>query len=166
MFSEDGTIQNDDTMRQYDAEGDKGVKNLKDVMTAMKYLQDSTINTRLIAQKERIATRLRELDQDKLPNWMRKNRNGDYGKWVPLGLENKWNTFVRDKCATARSKAIAHINAHLETLKEGFVTPYHMEQADAQAAAGDTHLRDLIQKIQMLETEWLRYRPISWTNPF
>ncbi|KAJ8123757.1 hypothetical protein ONZ43_g362 [Nemania bipapillata] len=167
MFSGDATIQNEDTMAQYDGDGDRAVKNLKDVMTAMKYLQDGTVATRLRAQKERIAGRLRELDTNKLPNWNRVNRNGGkYGNWVPQDLEGKWNTFMSDKCATARMKAVAHIDEHLGRLVEGFVNDFQKGQADVQAQQGDEHLKNLIEKVEKLQTEWTRYRPISWTNPF
>ncbi|KAI1125321.1 carbohydrate-binding module family 18 [Nemania abortiva] len=167
MFSGDATIQNEDTMAQYDGEGDRGVKNLKDVMTAMKYLQDSTIASRLRAQKERIAARLRELDTNLLPNWNRVNRNGgQYGNWVPQNLEGRWNTFISDKCATARTKAVAHIDEHLGRLVMGFVNDFQKEQAEKQAAQGDMHLKNLIEKVEKLQTEWTRYKPISWTNPF
>ncbi|KAI1490115.1 hypothetical protein F5X96DRAFT_694994 [Biscogniauxia mediterranea] len=142
MFSGDATIQNDDTMTQYDSEGNRAVNNLKDVMTAMKYLQDSTIATRLKAQKERIATRLRDLDT------------------------GRWNTFISDKCATARTKATTHIDAHLGILKESYITDFMKEQAEKQAANGDTDLKNLIERIEKFDTEWTRYKPISWTNPF
>ncbi|KAI0595746.1 carbohydrate-binding module family 18 [Biscogniauxia sp. FL1348] len=167
MFSGDATIQNDDTMAQYVGEGGRAVKNLKDVMTAMKYLQDSTIATRLRAQKERIAARLRDLDTVELPNWRRTKRNGDsYGTWVPVSLEGKWNTFISNKCATARSKAITHIDSYLGILKDGYVTDFKKDQAEKQAAQGDTSLKDLIDKIEKLDAEWTRYKPLSWTNPF
>ncbi|KAI0108999.1 carbohydrate-binding module family 18 [Nemania sp. FL0031] len=167
MFSGDATIQNEDTMAQYDGEGDRGVKNLKDVMTAMKYLQDTTIASRLRAQKERIAARLRELDTNLLPNWNRVNRNGgQYGNWVPLNLEGRWNTFISDKCATARTKAVAHIDEHIGRLVQGFVNDFQKGQAEKQAEAGDEHLKNLIEKVEKLQTEWTRYKPISWTNPF
>ncbi|KAI0877792.1 carbohydrate-binding module family 18 [Hypoxylon argillaceum] len=167
MFSGDATIQNEDTMAQYDGEGDRGLKNLKDVMTAMKYLQDDTIATRLRSQKERIAARLRELDTNLLPNWNRVNKNGGkYGNWVPQNLEGMWNTFVANKCATARTKAVTHIDEHLGRLVEGFVNDFQKGQADVQAQKGDMHLKNLIEKVEKLQTEWTRYRPISWTNPF
>ncbi|GAP85921.1 putative glycosyl hydrolases family 18 protein [Rosellinia necatrix] len=167
MFSEDPTVQGDDTMLQYEGDGDRAVKNLKDVMTAMKYLQDPTIAQRLRAQKERIAERWRELDVNQLPNWDRKNRNGaSYGRWVSQGLEGRWNNFVRDKCATARAKAVAHIDEHLPKLREAYINDFKRGQAEKQAAAGDSTLKNLIEKIEMIETEWMRYKPISWTNPF
>ncbi|ORY64854.1 glycosyl hydrolases family 18 protein-like protein [Pseudomassariella vexata] len=167
MFSGDATIQNDDTMRGYDGDGDRAVKNLKDVMTAMKYLQDSTIASHLLAQKVRIGDRLRDLDTVALPA-MRKTKltGAAYGVWQPMGLEALWNTFMRDKGATARSKAILHIDTHLAILKEGFVNDFKKEQAATQAAQGDTVLQDLIEKIDKLDVEWARYKPNSWTNPF
>ncbi|KAI0399434.1 hypothetical protein F4802DRAFT_589701 [Xylaria palmicola] len=82
MFSKDATIQNEETIDQYEHEGDRAVKNLKDVMTAMKYLQDSTIASRLKAQKERIAARLKELDEGKIPKL-------PSGKWTPQMLETR-----------------------------------------------------------------------------
>lgn len=167
MFSEDATIQNDETMNRYDADGDEAVKNLKHVLTAMRYLQDSTIASRLIEQKDRIGARLKALDEDKLPAMTRTTRTGGtYGTWVPMDLEGKWNTFMRNKGATARSKAVKHIDDHLEILKEHFLTDFMRSQADKQEAAGDTGLKTLIEKIEKLDEEWTAYKPVSWTNPF
>ncbi|KAI0203159.1 carbohydrate-binding module family 18 [Astrocystis sublimbata] len=166
MFNKDPTIQNDDTMKQYEGDGDRAVKNLKDVMTAMKYLQDGTIDTRLRAQKVRIANRLRELEQI-MPTWVRKDTKGQsFGQWQPMGLEGRWNTFIRDKCATARTKAVSHINDHMVNLRNGYVNDYQKDQAKKQSANGDDTLKDLIEKVEKIDAEWTRYRPLSWTNPF
>ncbi|KAJ3571085.1 hypothetical protein NPX13_g5500 [Xylaria arbuscula] len=150
MFSEDPTIQNDDTMLQYEGDGDRAVKNIKDVMTAMKYLQDGTIAQRLRAQKERIAGRFRELDVNQLPNWVRKDLRGN----------SVW------PCVTARAKAVAHIDEHIPKLMEAYINDFKREQAEKQAAAGDMTLKNLIEKIEMIDAEWTRYKPMSWTNPF
>ncbi|KAI1180783.1 carbohydrate-binding module family 18 [Nemania sp. FL0916] len=167
MFSDSPTIQNDDTMTKYEGEGNRAVKNLKDVMTAMKYLQDTTVAQRLKAQKERIAARFKELDTVQLPNWNRKNSRGQaYGQWQPLGLEGKWNTFMRDKGATARSKAVTHIDTYLPMLKDAYVTDFKKGEADKQAQAGDDGLKNLIEKIEKIDAEWARYKPNAWTNPF
>ncbi|KAI0443525.1 carbohydrate-binding module family 18 [Xylaria telfairii] len=168
MFSKDPTIQNESTMDQYEGEGDRAVKNLKDVMTAMKYLQDSTIASRLKAQKERIAARLKALDEDKMPKLNRFLRNTQipYGKWQPQMLETRWNTFISNKCATARTKAITHIDEHLSRLMDAFVNDFQKEQAEKQSKKGDDHLKNLIEKIEKFQAEWARYKPISWTNPF
>lgn len=167
MFSGDPTIQTDDTMLKYEGEGNRAVKNLKDVMTAMKYLQDGTVAQRLTQQKDRIAARFRELDVNQLPNWTRLDSKGKaYGRWQSLGLEGRWNTFIRDKCATARTKAVTHIDDHLPKLREAYISDFKRGEADKQAATGDTGLKDLIEKIEKIEAEWTRYKPISWTNPF
>lgn len=167
MFSGDATIQNDDTMRTYIGGGDRAVKNLKDIITAMRYLQDSTVAATLLRQKQRMAARFKALDEDELPEMVRTTRTGDkYGTWEPMGLEDKWNTFMRDKGATARSKAVKHIDDNLAELKENYLDDFKRSQADKQEAAGDPGLKTLIGKIEKLDEEWTAYKPVSWRNPF
>lgn len=159
-------INKDETMNTYIKSGpDRAVKNMKDVMTAMKYLQDSTINTRLINEKERVAARLKELDEDRMPNFQRKSSDDNWARWTSIGLEGKWNTFIKTQAATARSKAITYMDDNLKSLNEGYVTKYNKEQAEKDTEAGRA-LKTLIEKIEKLDTEWRRYKPISWQNPF
>lgn len=91
-------------------------------MTAMRYLQDGTVAPTLLRQKRRIAARFKALDEDELPDIVKTTRLGDkYGTWEPIGLEAKWNKSIQDKGATARSKAVKHIDDDLAELKENYL---------------------------------------------
>lgn len=96
-------------------------------------------------------------------------RTGDkYGTWESMGLEDKWNTSMRDKGATARSKAVnlKQIGDDLAELKENCVDDFTRSQADKQDAAGDLRPKTLIGDIEKLDKEWRADKPASWRNPF
>ncbi|KAM3079706.1 hypothetical protein ACMFMG_006117 [Clarireedia jacksonii] len=147
------------------SEPDRAVKNMKDVMTAMKYLGDSTINTRLKAEKERVAARLKELDETKMPSWVRKTGNNDWAKWTSKDLEGKWNIFMKKQATKAKDKAVKYMDDNMKSMKAAYVTKYNKDQAEKPGAENEA-LKKLIEKIEKLETEWIRYKPISWANPF
>jgi chitinase len=159
-------INQDATMTSYiQAEPDRAVKNMKDVMTAMKYLQDSTINTRLKAEKERVAARLKELDETKMPSWVRKTGNNDWAKWTSKGLEGKWNSFMKKQATKAKDKAVKYMDDNIKLMKAAYVTEFNKDLAERPGAENEV-LKKLIEKIEKLETEWIRYKPNSWGNPF
>ncbi|KAK7756344.1 hypothetical protein SLS62_001570 [Diatrype stigma] len=159
-------INADATMNGYmQSEPDRAVKNLKDVMTALKYMQDSTINARLKAEKERVATRLKELDEDKMPNWDRKQGGKSFKRWEKKGLEGKWNSFMKQQAEIAKDKAVKYMDDNLKSLEDAYVTEYNKEQAN-QPGAENAVLKTLLEKIEKIRDEWTRYKPNSWTNPF
>ncbi|SPO07096.1 related to chitinase [Cephalotrichum gorgonifer] len=167
MFK-NGPINSDTTMMDYIRQDpDKAIKNIKDVMTALKYMGDSTIRSTFIAQKERVAARLKELDEDIMPNVQKPDtREGlSWGRWKSQGMEGRWNTFMKDKTATALFKAKKHIDDYTLALKDGYA-----KESDRKAAEADTDVaRDaarLIDKIDKLDAEWKRYKPLVWSNPF
>lgn len=134
-------------------------------MTAMKYLQHSVINQRLIDEKERIAKRLKDLDEVEMPKFVMKTGDRVWKKWKPVGLEGKWNSFIKKRAQTARDKAIRLMEDKLKDLEEAYVTDYNKEMATHPNPESQA-LGVLIRKIESLRAEWTRYKPISWTNPF
>lgn len=159
-------INDDNTMNSYlQATPDRAVKNLKDVMTALKYLEDTTIDTRLRAEKERVGARLKELDEVIMPNWVRMTKDKTWNRWVSVGLEAKWNAFMRQRATSAKDKAVKYMDDNLKSLKDAYVTSYNEEQSKLPGEENAT-LAVLIEKIKKLDQEWQRYKPISWTNPF
>lgn len=148
------------------ADPDRAIKNMKDVMTAMKYLQDPTIKSRLIAEKERIAARLKELDEVRMPAFVKVTRTGAiFSKWVSIGLEDYWNRFMRESATTAKDRAVKHIDEYLAVMKEVYVSQTNRDFA-RQPGNENQALAALLGKIDALDAEWARYKPISWTNPF
>ncbi|KAJ2970004.1 hypothetical protein NUW58_g9829 [Xylaria curta] len=159
-------INADDTMNSYmQSEPDRAVKNLKDVMTALKYMQDPTINSRLKAEKERVAARLKELDEDKMPNWNRQQGGKAWGRWEKKDLADEWNKFMKQQAEKAKDKAVKYMDDNLKNLEEAYVTSYNEKQADRPGEENQV-LKTLLEKIKKLREEWTRYKPISWTNPF
>lgn len=157
-----GVINTDDTMTGYiQSEPERAIKNLKDVISAMKYLQDSTINTRLKAEKERIAARLKELDEVRMPNFVKKTGSKSWSKWTSKGLESEWNTFIKQRATNAKDKAVRYIEDNILKIKDGYAS-----DANKEAAKTNPELKTLIEKIEKLEEEWNRYKPNSWQNPF
>ncbi|KAI0897338.1 glycosyl hydrolases family 18-domain-containing protein [Annulohypoxylon nitens] len=157
-----GVINTDDTMTGYiQSEPARAIKNLKDVISAMKYLQDSTINTRLKAEKERIAARLKELDEVRMPNFVKKTGSKSWSKWTSKGLESEWNTFIKQRATNAKDKAVRYIEDNIQKMKDGYTS-----DANKEASKTNPELKTLIEKIEKLEEEWNRYKPNSWQNPF
>ncbi|GKT48622.1 chitotriosidase-1 [Colletotrichum spaethianum] len=159
-------INADATMNSYmQSEPARAVKNLKDVMTALKYMQDTTINSRLKAEKERVAARLKELDEDKMPNWDRQQSGRAWGRWEKKDLEGKWNKFMKQQAETAKDKAVKYMDDNLKNLEDAYVTTYNEEQAD-RPGEENAALKTLLEKIKKVREEWTRYKPNSWENPF
>ncbi|MBE3045834.1 hypothetical protein IMZ48_25475, partial [Candidatus Bathyarchaeota archaeon] len=73
----------------------RAIKNVKDVMTALKYMGDATVRRSFIAQKERIAARLKELDEEIMPTIQKVTKKGEkWGTWQTMDMERKWNTYI------------------------------------------------------------------------
>lgn len=160
-------INSDDTMNSYmQSAPDRAVKNLKDVMTALRYMQDSTINTRLIAEKERVGARLKELDEDKMPNWARDDADGNaWGRWERKDLQGKWNQFMKQQAENAKDKAVRYMTDNLRNLEDAYVTPSNEKLADMPGEENET-LKTLLEKIKKIREEWDAYKPNAWGNPF
>lgn len=138
-------------------------------MTVLKYMDNPTVTASFKAEKERFQARIKALDEVELPKMKRVDGNKKaYGTWQPMGLEQMWNTFIRQKCTSARAKAISYIDSQLEALKNGYVSTSMKQQAEKQAALAppDTQLKDLIATIEALEKVWATYKTTAWPNPF
>ncbi len=160
-------INSEETMGVYErSDPDKAIKNLKDVMTAMKYLQDTDVNTRLIDEKERVAARLKKLDEDLMPKWKRETNSGEeWDKWVSKDLESEWNKFMKAQATKARDKAVKYMDDYIEDLVDAYLTATN-ENISNKPGEENAILKTLLEKIRKLRDEWKRYKPISWTNPF
>jgi hypothetical protein len=94
---------------------DKAVKNLKDVMTALKYMGDSTVRESMISEKQPVAARFKQLDEVEMPKVQRPGLQ----KWEKQGLEGYWNTFVRANTQRMLNNAKAHVDDYLKRMVEG-----------------------------------------------
>lgn len=159
-------INSDTTMGTYEKnEPDKAVKNIKDVMTALKYLQDATVSQRLVLQKNRVGVMLNQMDTVYVPQVRKTSRNGAFANWQAVGLQNQWNTWIRGRADVVRGKAETYISTYIAQLQEGYATPTQRDNAnkggnDPAAVAA----RTLIGKIDAISAEW--NNQARWNNPF
>lgn len=153
------------TLQEYAGHGNSLFKNVKDTITAIRYHIDPTINGHLVRQKDRVGQRFNDLETQYLP-LITKDIGGLQRTWASLGLQNRWNTFMRGRAATAITDAYNHVEEYLTALEEGYAT---QRQRNFANQLGDTedgrNLRGFIAKIDALRAEWTNNRPI-WTNPF
>ncbi len=149
---------------------DRVVKNIKDVISALKYMRDVTISQILVAQKNRVGGMLEQMDRNYVPNIQKTDgAKQNYARWQYIGLQGHWNTFMRGRADFARTKAESYINTYLEHLETGYVNPVAIENANLGASASPPDPQAqaalvLIGKIQALRKE-VDNMP-TWTNPF
>lgn len=159
-------LNDEKTMATYiSKDPDKAVKNLKNVMSAMKYLQDQTINSRLKAAKERVAARLKELDEVEWPKWQRKTADKNWAKWKPIGLEKEWTKFIKQQATTASDKAVKYLDNYCKKLMDNYKNNSNEQLAEMDTDAGKS-MKTLLEKIKKVDEEWKQYKPNSWKNPF
>ncbi|KAF7510841.1 hypothetical protein GJ744_005941 [Endocarpon pusillum] len=157
--------RNEYTLQEYAGHGDSLFKNVKDTITAIRYHMDPTIRGYLINQKNRVGDMLNQLETQELPS-ITKNIDGVQRTWASLGLQNRWNAFMRTRAATAITDSQQHVNDYLNMLKEGYATQAHRNAANNGGNTEDARIRrSLIAKIDALDAEWTNNRPL-WTNPF
>lgn len=126
----------------------KAVQNMKDVLTALRYMDDPAIRNRLVAQSARIEARLNLLDEIALPGWVKTSPGGAaWAQWVPIGLDDAWRPWIRGRFQSARDKAAAHINRYLPVME----------------ARGGSAV--LVNKLQILRQEWNAYSAQPFFNP-
>lgn len=162
----DTEIHTDNTVTKYkQAETDRLIKSIKDLISAMKYMQHPTVHTRLVDQKKRIAARLKELDEVKMPAFQKHTKEEKWNKWTARGLEDAWNKWIRTQAEKAKSKAVKYIEARIKDLKDGYDSPTNRNMAE-KPGEENAKLKTLLAKIDAIDAEWKRYKPISWGNPF
>lgn len=145
---------------------DTAIKNLKDVMSALRYHADPTISNRLVTQKNRIGDMLNRMDTQVVPGIQRFDANNQqFGQWQPKGLQQRWNTWIRGRADLARTRAFAHIEKYLGELVSGWTSDLQRQDALNKANQGDQLPLRRINKIDMLRNEWNTNRPV-WNNPF
>jgi chitinase len=164
----DDPINNDFTMQEYlGAQPDKAFKNIKDVISVLRYHMDATVAQRLIDQKNRVGNMMNRLDTVLIPQVQVSGRGGNFGRWQAVGLQNRWNTWIRGRANKARVKAETYIETYLERLKDGYASEVQRQVA-RDGDPGDPLIiaaRTLIAKIDALDNEWQNNRP-RWQNPF
>ena len=165
----DDPINNDNTMQEYlGAQPDKAFKNIKDVISVLRYHMDATVSARLVLQKDRVGDMMNRLDTVLIPQVQIQNREGqNFGRWQPVGLQTRWNTWIRGRANIAKAKAETYVDTYIDRLKDGYASDLQRQEA----ADGDPNdpliaaARVLIAKIDALDNEWTNNRP-NWQNPF
>jgi len=152
-----GRISDPRTMAGYmNNNPNKAVKNLKDVLTAMRYMEDTDVENTLVNQAARVGARLLLIDNVALPAWTKIDGSGTWGQWTSKGLGNLWTAWIRQRSQKARDKGFQHITDYLAELEDRFIN---------NVPAGVTVPQVLVDKIEAFRDEWDNYRVIGWTNP-
>ncbi|CBX95390.1 similar to Glycosyl hydrolases family 18 protein [Plenodomus lingam JN3] len=155
--------RNADTLDTYTGDGTKAFKYVKDSIAAIRYHIDPTIRARLIAQKDRVGNMLNELETIHLPR-ITKTIGNQQVTWASLGLQAKWNTYMRTQNAQAITTSYTLVEKYLAKLVDGYTTPAQRDAANRGTPDADI-LKGLIQKIDALNNDWTNNRPV-WNNPF
>ena len=81
---------------------------------------------------------------------------------------------MRSKVATAITKATTYNNYYLDMLRDGYTNDVNRALVQEPEDALDgwepreelRPLKTIIDKIDKLNDEWERYKPLIWANPF
>ncbi|KAL9594308.1 MAG: hypothetical protein Q9219_007102 [cf. Caloplaca sp. 3 TL-2023] len=137
------SINSQETMTNYiNTMPDRAIKNLKDVLSALKYHQIDTISTTLVNQAHRVGE-------------MFNNMEIEIGKrdpsFQPKGLQAVWSKWIKGRAERARTRAETYLEGNLENIKTGYSSDYQKDKV-------------LLEKINKLEAA-IKGRT-TWNNPF
>lgn len=140
---------------------------MKDVISALRYMKDSTVNKRLIDQATRVSQRIGDLDKNIMPNFQKTLRNGDtFGKWTSVGMQNRWDKWIKGRAAYGIQKATDYVDQNLEAMRNGYDSQGNRQRANQGTSDEDKALKVLLEKIDKLASEWADYKRAPWRNPF
>ena len=125
---------------------DKAIKNLKDVLSALKYHQIPAVSTTLVNQANRVGKMFQTMETELA------SRQG----YKFLGLQAAWNVWIKGRADRARTRAETYLTDNLQKLKNGYASDY---QRDPKFAG-----EDLLKKIDALAAA-IAGRT-TWANPF
>lgn len=154
-------IRTEEKMREYvQVEPNKGMKNLKDVITAIRYHQHPTIHANLQRQSRRIGEMLDRLDSVELPKVTVRygGRNPvELAKYQKKDLKKMWDDWIQARAEIPRSKAELHLDRYFEAM-EPFI------QVDDSKA--DPDIAALGHRVKKLGEEIEKVKQNPWRNPF
>lgn len=140
-------INSDQTMTDYEQQTpDKAIKNLKDVLSALKYHQIPAVNTLLVNQANRVGNMFNQMETALA------NRPG----YQPAGLQAEWNSWIKGRADRARTRAETYLTDNIKKLKDGYTTEYQRQPQFADPV--------LLEKIDKLDAA-IKVRQ-TWGNPF
>ncbi|KAI4122687.1 MAG: hypothetical protein LQ338_005669 [Usnochroma carphineum] len=140
-------INSDQTMADYEQQTpDKAIKNLKDVLSALKYHQIPAVNTLLINQANRVGNMFDQMETAlaSRPGYQRAD------------LQAKWNSWIKGRTDRARARAETYLTDNMKKLKDGYTSEYQRQPKFADPV--------LLAKIDNLDVA-IRGRQ-TWGNPF
>lgn len=144
----DHVINTDDKMTDMvNNDPNSAVKNLKDVLTAVKYHKIPAINTILVRQVGRVGSMMEQMEVFlEGRNDIAYGRKGNLLRYQRAGLKLKWEIFMQKKVTLARSKASTHLTTWLQSLQNAYASA--TDRANAVAGSDDAIL---IAKIDALD---------------
>lgn len=162
----DDDIRTDAKFTEYmQQDPEKAVRNLKDCITALRYMADPVISNTLLIQKNRVQARIDLLDQTIIPAMVKPGWQG----YQPLGLAIRWHDWMHNRAQSAHIKVKTYVARWLRQLQESFATPVQRQNAQKGAEDGSTVAQDtlkFIEKIDILANEWNAYLENQWVPPF
>ncbi|KAK3390167.1 glycosyl hydrolases family 18 protein-like protein [Podospora didyma] len=150
----------------------EAIHGVKSFFGALKYLDNAEVRRIMLLQKNRVAQRLRNLDEVLMPNYVKQTTIGgvatNWRRWQSVGLFNQWNQYMRDQTLLAHNKGMDHIESSLRDLESAWAPPEL--RADAFAIPLDPGYeedRRLITKLDTFRAQFNAYRVANtpWNNP-
>jgi len=148
---------------------ERALKNLKDVLSAYKYMQITEINNFLVTQSNRVGNMFDTMETYlagiTVPN-PNPGPNGpaNLNPYVSIPLRTAWNEFIKGRTTTAATKAVTYMDEWLGYLQNGYATTYQRTAAAQAAANGNNDLMAIITSIDAL-AQAIGQRT-AWNNPF
>lgn len=142
-------INSDQTMLDYVQQTpDKSIKNLKDVLSALRYHQIPAVSTILVAQAKRVGDMFQTMETE-----LAKNRP----KYQPAGLQAAWQSWIKGRADRARTRAETYLTENMQKLIDGYGSAYQGQPQFEDAAV-------LRGKIEALAAAIAG--KTAWANPF
>lgn len=125
---------------------DKAIKNLKDVLSALRYHQIPAVSTILVTQATRVGNMFQTMETElaKRPDYQH------------AGLQAAWNVWIKGRADRARTRAETYLTDNIQKLNKGYGSAYQRQPQFADTV--------LLGKIDALAAA-IAGRT-AWANPF
>ncbi|KAL8701240.1 MAG: hypothetical protein Q9201_005019 [Fulgogasparrea decipioides] len=111
----ENAINSEQTMTDYEQQTpDKAIKNLKDVLSALKYHQIPAVSTLLVNQADRVGNMFNQMEMT-LANRL---------KYQRANLQAEWNICIKGRADRARTRAESYLTDNIKKLKDGYASEY------------------------------------------
>ncbi|KAF8252102.1 glycosyl hydrolases family 18 protein-like protein [Wilcoxina mikolae CBS 423.85] len=141
-------------------EPDRAVRNIKDVIFAIKYHMDPTISGYLVKQATRVGDMIEKMDVTYVPKVHPTNSDGTYKDYKSLGLRAEWDAFIKGRAELARTAVETYMTRNIKLLRSQHVD-ITIDPNDPKA----TDKKILKTKVEKLDKA-IKSVTGKWKNPF